>query len=216
MDQDRTASLRARTVAVYQQIRTRARRLPLTVWFILGLFIFAAALMAIHATLVAKDASLRLKVQHGLRSAQLSVWVDDDLVYSGKLVGTMKRKFGIIPDLQGSLSETLPVPSGTHQVRVRVASDDGSEQESMITGEFARNSQRTLAVNARRADVSLNWQGADASVTDPSAPSTGWFSRYTGSLMMTVAGSIVSALAGYIIRELPKQIASRRGEAPEA
>jgi hypothetical protein len=180
---------------------------------ILGLFLFAAALMAIHVTLVARDASLRLKVQHGLRSAQLSVWVDDDLVYSGKLVGTMKRKFGIIPDLQGSLSETLPVPSGTHQVRVRVASDDGSAQESMITGEFARNSQRTLAVNARRSDVSLNWQGADASVTDSSASATGWFSRYAGALMMTVAGSIVSALAGYIIRELPKQIASRRGEA---
>jgi hypothetical protein len=216
MDQDRTASLRARAVAVWQPTRTRARRLPITVWLILGLFLFAAALMAIHVTLVARDASLRLKVQHGLRSAQLSVWVDDDLVYSRKLVGTMKRKFGIIPDLQGSLSETLPVPSGTHQVRVRVASDDGSAQESMITGEFARNSQRTLAVNARRSDVSLNWQGADASVTDSSASATGWFSRYTGSLIMTVAGSIVSALAGYIIRDLPKQIASRRGEAPEA
>jgi hypothetical protein len=163
-----------------------------------------------------RDASLHLRVQHSLRSAQLSVWVDDDPVYSGKLVGTMKRKFGIIPDLQGNLSETLPVPSGMHQVRVRVASDDGSVQESMITAEFARNSQRTLAVNARRSDVSLNWQGADASVTDPSASSTGWFSRYTGSLMMTIAGSVVSALAGYIIRELPKQIASRRGEAPEA
>ena len=190
-------------------------RLPITVWLILGLFLFAAALMAIHATLGARDASLHLKVQHGLRSAQLSAWVDGDLVYSGKLVGTMKRKFGIIPDLQGSLSETLPVPSGTHEVRIRVASDDGSVQESTITGEFARNSQRTLAVNARRADVSLNWQGADASVTEPSASGMGWFSRYTGSLMMTVAGSIVSALAGYIIRELPKQIASRQGEAPE-
>lgn len=53
-------------------------------------------------------------------------------------------------------------------------------------------------------------------MTDSSASATGWFSRYTGSLMMTVAGSIVSALAGYVIRELPKQIASRRGEAPEA
>jgi hypothetical protein len=190
-------------------------RLPITVWLILGLFLFAAALMAIHATLGARDASLHLKVQHGLRSAQLSAWVDGDLVYSGKLVGTMKRKFGIIPDLQGSLSETLPVPSGTHEVRIRVASDDGSVQESTITGEFARNSQRTLAVNARRTDVLLSWQGANASLTDSSVSATGWFSRYTGSLMMTVAGSIVSALAGYIIRELPKQIASRQGEAPE-
>jgi hypothetical protein len=216
MDQDRISRLRARVAAAYQQTRSGARRLPITVWLILGLFLFAAALMAIHTAFVARDASLHLKVQHGLRSAQLSAWVDGDLVYSGKLVGTMKRKFGILPDLQGSLSETLPVPSGTHQVRVRVVSDDGSAQESMITGEFARNSQRTLAVSARRNDVSLNWQGADASLTDPSASSTGWFSRYTGSLIMTVAGSIVSALAGYIIRELPKQIASHRDEAPEA
>jgi hypothetical protein len=31
--------------------------------------------------------------------------------------------------------------------------------------------------------------------------------------MMTVAGSIVSALTGFALRELPKQIASRQGEA---
>ncbi len=35
-----------------------------------------------------------------------------------------------------------------------------------------------------------------------------WFSRYAGSLILTIAGSIVSALAGYVIWELPARLHS--------
>jgi hypothetical protein len=216
MDQEPTATLRARVSLLCQQTLTQARRLPITVWIILSLFLVAAALMAFRTAFIAPDASLRLKVQHSLRSAQLSVWVDGNLAYSGNLVGTVKRKFGLIPDLQGNLSETLPVSSGMHEVRIRVASDDGSVQEDTIKGEFAGDSQRILAVSVRRGGILLNWQGAQTPLTELASSNTGWFNRYAGSLMMTVAGSIVSALAGYMIRELPKHIASRRGAAPEA
>jgi hypothetical protein len=34
--------------------------------------------------------------------------------------------------------------------------------------------------------------------------------------MMTVAGSIISALAGFALRELPKQMASRQAEVPKS
>jgi hypothetical protein len=47
---------------------------------------------------------------------------------------------------------------------------------------------------------------------DLSSAGQGWFSRYAGTLMMTVAGSIISALAGFALRELPKQMFSRQGE----
>jgi len=34
-------------------------------------------------------------------------------------------------------------------------------------------------------------------------------------LFLTIAGSIISALTGYAIKELPKQIGSRQSEAPK-
>ncbi len=217
MDLQRTEDLRARVAVLQQTVRDRAARVPTTAWIVLGLFLLAATLMGLRTAFVSRDAGLRLKVQHSLRSAQISVWVDGDLAYSAKLIGAARKKFGLIPDVQGSLSETLPISSGSHQVRVRVASDDGSAQEDTIKGDFARNSQRTLTVNARRDDVSLNWQGQDAAVADSAvAGSGGWFGRYTSTLLMTIAGSIVSALTGFALRELPRHIASRQGETPKA
>jgi hypothetical protein len=184
----------------------------------LGFFLLAALLMALHTAFSGKDASLRLKVQHSLRSGQLSLWVDGDLAYSGNLVGNAKRKFGLIPEVQGSLSETLPVASGIHQIKLRIVSDSG-ERENTISGDFARNQQQILSVNASHADLSLHWQpfisqSTDAAGAPSSSSNNGWFSRYAGTLMMTVAGSIISALTGFALKELPKRIVSVPREAP--
>jgi len=58
---------------------------------------------------------------------------DGDLADSGELVGVARKKFGLIPDVQRSTSETLPVSSGTQQVPERVVSDDVSAQETLRT-----------------------------------------------------------------------------------
>src|SRR5271154_2379384 len=85
------------------------RRVPAKAWIVFGLFLLIALFMAIHTAVVAKDSSLRVKVQHSFRSVQLSVWVDDDLVYSGKLYGTTKKKLGVVwEQAQGSFSDTFP------------------------------------------------------------------------------------------------------------
>jgi hypothetical protein len=215
---ERTSSTRAQTVVLWQQASAWVVRVPASAWVVLGVFLCAALIMAIHTAFAGRDANLRLKVQHNLRSADLSVWVDGDLAYSGNLVGVARKKFVLIPDVQGSMSETLPVSSGMKQIRVRVVSDDGSVQENTISGNFAHNTQQTLSVVARRGDLSLNWLHPETAVTEtassaqvPSNP--GWFDRYAGPLLMTVAGSIISALTGFAIKELPK-IASRQSESP--
>jgi hypothetical protein len=215
MIQERITEVRAQAAALVKKCRVWAGRVPATAWVALGLFLLAAVLAALHTTYGRRDASLRLKVQHSLRSAQLSVWVDGDAAYSGKIAGAPKKKFGLIESIQGSLSETVPLSSGTHQVRVRVVSDDGTVQENTISGEFDRNSQRTLSVTARHDDVALNWQGGASAVSEAAASSSGWLGHYTDTLLLTLAGSIMSALAGYAIRELPKHIASRQGAAPK-
>ncbi len=216
MDQQRITELRVQAAVLWQKARALAVRVPTKAWIVLGFFLIAALLMAVHTALSAKDASLRLKLQHSLHSAQLSLWIDGDRAYSGKITGSVRKRFGLIPDsLQGSLSETLPIASGKHQVRVRVASDDGSVQEDTISGEFARNSQRTLSVTARRDDLSLNWQGASSGLAEASSES-GWLGRYASTLLLTIAGSIISALAGYAIKELPGQIRARQSATPKA
>jgi len=171
--------------------------------------------MALYTASLAKTATLHLKVQHGFRSAQIYLWVDGDLAYSGKLTGSAKKKFGLIPDsVQGSLSQNVPLTSGKHLIRVQVASDDGSTVDDTISGEFVRDSERNLSVSARRGDLSLSWQVANSAVGESSGHA-GWLGRYASTLFLTIAGSIISALTGYAIKELPKQIGSRQSEAPK-
>jgi hypothetical protein len=229
MDLESKAESRARAIAVWQKARGQFARLPATARVMLGLFLLAALLMAMHTAYWGKDASLRLKVQHSLRSGQISVWVDGELAYSGNLVGSSKRKFGLIPAVQGSLSETLPVATGTHQIKVQVVSDSGA-RESTINGDFTHNGLRALSVIASRDDLSLNWQALNSQSlnsqylnsqpqvagVESSSTGQGWFSRYAGTLMMTVAGSIISALAGFALRELPKHLVSRQAAVPKS
>jgi len=202
-----------KVVACWTTTRATASRISMTAWVFAGLLLLAGGLAALHTVMTVKDASLKLKVQHSLRTAQLSVWIDGDLAYSGKLTGASKKKFGLIAEpVQGNLSETLPIASGSHQVKVRTT-EGTSYQESTITGNFARNNQKTLSVTVRPGDVSLYWQSTSGAVADSSASeSLGW-QRYTSALFLTAAGSIMSALAGFAIRELPRHIAARQGEA---
>ncbi len=192
------------------------RKIPVAGRIAIGLLVVFAGLIAVHQTMVSKDVTLRIKVQHSFRSGQLWVWVDDDLAYSGKLNGTMKKKFGLIPDsIQGSLSETLQIPSGSHRLTVRASAEDGTVQEDKITGEFAHNSQRTLSVNARRSDLSLSWQGSASSLPEPDSGSS-WYSKYASSLFLTAAGSIISALTGFALKEIPSQLRARQSASPKA
>ncbi|PYX60198.1 MAG: hypothetical protein DMG73_06905 [Acidobacteria bacterium] len=209
------ATLQATAFRVWQKTRQRAARVPITAWVMLVLFTVAATLMGLHLFLADKTSSLHLKVQHSFRSARIAVWVDGEIAYSGKLTGSMKKRLGLIPDsVQGTLSQNLPLTSGKHLIRVQVTSDDGVARDDTISGDFSRNSERTLSVSARRAGIALSWQGATG-VTSETVTAAGWLERYASTLFLTIAGSIMSALAGFAVRELPKQIGSRQGEAPK-
>jgi hypothetical protein len=213
MDWERIAQIRAQAVRRYEQSRDWLARLPAKARIMLGLFLFAAVLMALHTALSGKDASLHVTLQHGFRSADFSLWIDGDLAYSGKLKGSMKRKFGVIPgSVHGSLSEIVPVSAGTHQIRVRVESEDGSTQQDSLTGDFASNTERELSVSARPNGLSLAWLATNAS--GPSSGS-GWLARYAGAVFLTIGGSVISALTGFALRELPGHIRVRHNAEPK-
>src|SRR5258708_18008707 len=180
------------------------------------MFLAAALLMAMYTALTAKDATLDLRLQHSFHNAQVSVWVDGDFVYSGKVSGSIRKKFGLIPtaSAQGSLSQVIPVRSGQHSVRVRIEPDDAAMQEKSIRGDFTHNTGRDLSVSARRSGLSMSWQGTGSTPVETSS-SFGWFSRYAGSFFLTIAGSIMSALTGFAIRELPARLRSTSDSAPK-
>jgi hypothetical protein len=217
MNQNHIAQLRAKVELFYQRVRQWVTHVPVKAQVLLGLFLVAALLMAIHTALTAKDASLHLKLQHGFHDAQVSLWVDGDLAFSGKIIGAPKKKFGLIPTdaVHGSLSQIIPVRSGQHSVRVRIEPHDAAMQEESISGDIVHNAQRDLLVSARANSLSLSWQGTGSAPVEASS-SLAWFSRYASSLLLTIAGSIVSALAGHAIRELPKRLRSTSDATPKA
>jgi len=94
MNVERMPAIRAHAGAVWQKARVQFARLPATARVMVGFFLLAALLMALHTAFSGRDASLRLRVQHSLRSGQLSVWVDGDLAYSATLVGNAKKSSG--------------------------------------------------------------------------------------------------------------------------
>lgn len=212
------SEFRAKALLLFQKAGRRAAVIPVKTWVATGGFLVAVMLiLGLYIQLTAKDASLHLKLQHSFHSVQVSVWVDHDLAYSGEVTGSMKRKFGFLPSesAQGSLSRIIPVRAGQHSIRIEIAPDDAAPQEDSISGEFAHNTERELLVHARASGVSLSWQET-GSVAAETSSSSGWFSRYAGSLFLTVAGSIASAITGYAIKELPSRLRSSSASTPRA
>jgi hypothetical protein len=217
MNRENIVELRAQAGVFYQHAKEWGTSVPVKVRIVFGLFLFAAVLMAVHTALTARDGSLHLRVQHGFHEAQVSVWVDGELAFSNKISGAPRKKFGLIPtdSMQGSLSQIIPVRSGHHTVRVRIEPDNAAMQEDTTSADFAANSERSLLVSARHSSLSLSWLGSGSAPVDTSS-SFAWFSRYAGSLFLTIAGSIMSAVVGFVLRELPSRLGSGSNSAPKA
>ncbi|GAC1430733.1 MAG: hypothetical protein NVS1B11_25750 [Terriglobales bacterium] len=197
----------------------RLAKMPRKAWMVLAIFLIAAFAMALYThTITRNDAMLHLRVQHNFRSAKFSLFTDGNLVYAGKLNGSVRKRFGVLPEsVQGSLTQAIPISSGSHQLRVEITADDGTIHSDAISGDFASGGDCTLSVIARRGTLSLNWQGLPI-VTAPSAAvaapaQSGFLQRYGGAMMMSVIGSIISAITGFAIREFPKQLGSRTEKA---
>ena len=216
MSRDDAGHVRLKAGFLFRQANEFITRIPPKVRVVSCLFIVAAVLIAVYSQLTAKNSVLHLKLQHSFRSAQISVWVDGDLGYSGRVSGLTRKRFGLIPtdSLQGSLSEIVPVSSGQHNIRVRVEPEGAVTQEDRISGSFVSNNERALLVSARQSGLSMSWIGGGNSPAEP-PPSAGWFSRYAGSLFLTIAGSIISALTGFAIKELPGRFRPTGDAAPK-
>ncbi len=157
--------------------------------------------------LTGKSATLRLICQHNLRSGELRVWADDQLVYSGRLSNAPKRRFAILgfktPALPGkagaaTLSETVKVPDGPHSLRIQVVGD-GYDQSRTVPVDFSPDTQSTVAISALSRGLQVNWKDTHFA---PASSATPWYARYAKALFITIFGSIISALMGMVVQEI--------------
>ena len=217
LSRETIAQFRARAAFSHQQAQPWISRVPVKARVILGLFLAAGVMVAVHTAISPKDASLHLKLQHGFHEAQVSLRVDGDLAFSGRVTGAARKKFGIIPTdpMQGSLSQIIAVRSGQHKICVKIEPGDGAAQEDSIKGDFSSNAERDLPVSAHHSALSLSWQGTSGTPVETSSSST-WLSRHAGSFFLTMVGSVMSAIAGYVLKELPCRLRPASDSAPNS
>lgn len=167
----------------------------------LALAVILLAYGAWRVFYVPQTVILNLKGQHNFRTAELSVWIDGNLAQRTQLVGSAKKRFGFMQQpVQGSFSHSLRVPVGEHRIRISIAAPNESYlQPEEIQAEFEPKTQRTLIVTPERRSgrLSLAWRDGQ-SFTAASSASTGGI---ISSLLLTVAGSILSAVIGFFVRE---------------
>lgn len=150
--------------------------------------------------LTGKSASVHLICQHNLRAGELRVWADDQLVYSGKLSGVARKRFGIFgaKSTPGVSTLTFKVPDGHHNLRVQVVGDN-YDQSRTIPVDFSADTQSNVSVNALSRSLQVSLKDTRFA---PVAGDSPWYVRYGKALFITIFGSIISALMGIVVREL--------------
>lgn len=153
--------------------------------------------------LTGKSANLHLICQHNLRSGELKVWADDQLVYSTKLSNAAKKKFSLFGSkTPGVFSQTVKVPDGHHNLRVQVVGD-GYDQSRTIPVDFGADTQSNVSINALGRNLQVSWKDTQFA---PASSDTPWYVRYAKALFITLFGSIISALMGMVVKELLEKL----------
>jgi serine/threonine protein kinase len=105
------------------------------------------------------DSTLDISIAHNFQSADISLWVDDQLAYDHSLrVQARKRWNPFRKTVQET--ETVRLVPGKHRLRVRVrSSPEKYEQSATISGSFAKGHPAILQINfeKRTKDIHLAW-----------------------------------------------------------
>jgi serine/threonine protein kinase len=109
----------------------------------------------------AKNAArLEIDFDHSLKSGELRVWIDEELVLEETLDSRVTKKILAYKKRQGSVDEALEVSPGSHTVTVRVAWD-GNVKTGRITGTFRAGTTRRLHASLGgliKKELSLDWE----------------------------------------------------------
>jgi hypothetical protein len=153
--------------------------------------------------LFAPQTTLVVRGTHNFRSAELTISIDGSVVRQAQLTGATRKKFGLLESIQGSFAETLAVPAGSHQVTIQVSSpEEGYDETKNVSGDFAEDRERTLTVTAeRRGALYLAWHDGGGVQAPKAASTLPVMGKLFASLLLTIAGSMLSAVVGFLVQE---------------
>lgn len=179
---------------IVQRIPTKAR-LPV----LAGVVVLIT--LAAYTSLSSGSAILNVVCRHNFRSAELSVFIDGKLSYTGQISGTEKNRFGVGilgKQIEGTFSKSLPVSYGEHVVQVHLSSAaDGFDQTKRYGINLSRGRDATLLITAQRGSLSLVYQGNPIA---SSKEDSDYFASMR-SMLVTVLGTVVSAGIGFMVQE---------------
>jgi len=106
------------------------------------------------------SSTLQLSIQHQFKDATLSVWVDGKLALTRPLHGGVQKKLVVFSGVKGTESETLAVPAGNHELRLRAQSTDQTvDLSKSISAHFVGGDEKILQVSfdKRNTMMRLSW-----------------------------------------------------------
>jgi hypothetical protein len=111
----------------------------------------------IEAAAASKTTSLQLALQHNFAEAEVSVWVDDQLAFSGVAHGAAKKRFFVLHgNIEGKELHEIRVLSGAHEIKVRVhTADNQYDSSGSVRGNFVENQHAALEIRCNKHGIEL-------------------------------------------------------------
>jgi serine/threonine protein kinase len=105
-------------------------------------------------------AKLQIDIEHQFTSAVASVWLDNVLVYTQPLQGDKTRRAVVFQKVVGHQFDSVMVPMGKHQVRVRIQSATESYDQTKTIAEAFIRDEGVLRIicDKKHGDLQLTMQ----------------------------------------------------------
>lgn len=192
-DHSLVASRLRRAYARFKQLPRNFRLASLALLlFVVGALLFTR--------LLANPAKVTIVCQHGFRTAELLVWSDGDLIYSGTVNGSSRARFGFLGSKPAGLYKTVDVPAGRHSIRVRLEADnEGYDQTKIVSANFGEGGDNSVSISAGRRGLSVLAKGAPEAMDDSGIVSSS--RRLASSVMLSIFGSGMSAAIAFLVQE---------------
>lgn len=94
---------------------------------------------------------MQVEIDHPFKDVSVTIWMDSQLVYQRALHGEAKKHAVLFRQLQGHQSDSIPVASGRHRVKVRVQTPDSLyDQSKTISAMFEESGETVLHVQCTK------------------------------------------------------------------
>ncbi|MBV8051228.1 MAG: serine/threonine protein kinase [Acidobacteriaceae bacterium] len=94
-----------------------------------------------------EPATMQIEIEHPFAEAEVTIWLDNRAFYSRSLRGQTSKHALVFKQVHGHQSDSVQVPSGQHEIHVRVrAADTSFDQSRTISGLIPANGEALLHV----------------------------------------------------------------------